>query len=169
MTTSAETSASTNLGGKYFTFILGEEEYGLEILKVREIIGLMPITNVPRTADYVCGIINLRGKIIPVVDLRVKFGMQKVDTTEETCIIVVECSKDDHAMTMGILVDRVSEVLDVDEESIEPPPDFGTGFQANFILGMAKINDSVKILLDVDTILSSDEVITMSQQADEAG
>lgn len=155
----------TSLGGKFFTFMLGNEEYGLEILKVREIIGLMAITSVPRTAEYVRGIINLRGKIIPVVDIRVKFGMDVIEDTEETCIIVVECSNEDHTMTMGILVDRVSEVLDIGDEDIEPPPDFGNGFQARFILGMAKVEDSVKILLDADAILSVEEASNLSSDS----
>lgn len=155
----ASSETQTELGGKYFTFGLGDEEYGLEILKVREIIGLMEITTVPRTPEYVRGVINLRGKIIPVIDLRVKFGMEQVAETEETCIIVVEATRNGTRVDIGILVDRVREVLDIKAEDIDPPPPFGQGFEGNYILGMAKAQDSVKILLDVDTVLSTEEVV----------
>lgn len=148
--------------GKYLTFALGGEEYGLEILKVREIIGLMDITVVPRTPSFVRGVINLRGKIIPVVDLRVKFGMEAIENTEETCIIVVEVTRNSKSIEMGILVDKVSEVLDIQGEEIEGPPSFGSGFDASFIMGMAKAKDSVKILLNIDAVLSSEEVMELS-------
>lgn len=153
-------------GGKYLTFCLGGEEYGLEILKVREIIGLMDITVVPRTPSYVRGVINLRGKIIPVLDLRVKFGMESVENTEETCIIVVEVMRGDEGIEMGILVDKVSEVLDIKGEDIEDAPSFGSGFEANFILGMAKAKDSVKILLNIDAVLRGDDVIALTETAE---
>ena len=149
-------------GGKYLTFRLGGEEYGLEILKVREIIGLMDITVVPRTPAHVRGVINLRGKIIPVLDLRVKFGMPSVENTEETCIIVVEVHKNEESVEMGILVDKVSEVLDIKSEDIEDAPSFGSGFDVTFILGMAKAEDSVKILLNIDAVLQGDEIIQMN-------
>ena len=149
-------------GGKYLTFVLDGEEYGLEILTVREIIGLMAITVVPRTPNYVRGVINLRGKIIPVVDLRVKFGMQAIETTEETCISVVEVTRNDRSVEMGILVDRVSEVLDIAGEEIDDTPSFGGGFNASFILGMAKAKDSVKILLNIDAVMSGDEIVELT-------
>lgn len=157
----ATNEAATQLAGKYLTFVLGGEEYGLEILKVREIIGLMDITTVPRTPSYVRGVINLRGKIIPVVDLRVKFGMESVEMTEETCIIVVEVVRDGKSVEMGILVDKVSEVLDIVEEEIEEAPSFGSGFDTDFILGMAKTKNSVKILLNIDAVLSGEEILEM--------
>ncbi len=156
---------SSNLEGKYLTFILAGEEYGLEILKVREIIGLMDITVVPRTPPYVRGVINLRGKIIPVVDLRVKFGMDAVEDTEETCIIVVEVAQNDKSVEMGSLVDKVSEVLDISGDDIEDAPSFGNGFDANFIMGMAKAKDSVKILLNIDAVLSGEEIIDLGSVA----
>ena len=119
--TTQVTSETSERAGKYLTFVLAEEEYGLEILKVREIIGAMDITSVPRTPDYVKGVINLRGKVIPVVDLRLKFDMAEIERTEETCIIVVNVGD----VEMGIIVDKVSEVLDIAEEEIEDPPAFG--------------------------------------------
>jgi purine-binding chemotaxis protein CheW len=141
--------------GKYLTFALANEEYGLEILKVREIIGYMEITAVPQTPAYVKGVINLRGQVIPVVDLRAKFGMETSDITDETCIIVVETSQGDHKFSTGIVVDHVEEVLDIAGEDIEEAPQFGSSVNTDFILGMGKIGDNVKILLDIDEVLSS--------------
>ena len=152
----------TSRGGKYLTFRLGGEEYGLEILKVREIIGLMEITVVPRTPSYVRGVINLRGKIIPVVDLRVKFGMAAIENTEETCIIVVDVLRKGKNVEMGILVDKVSEVLDITNAEIEDAPVFGNGFDTEFILGMAKTKQSVKILLNIDAVLRGDKVLDLA-------
>ena len=139
--------------GKYLTFALSHEEYGLEILKVREIIGFMGITAVPQTPDYVKGVINLRGQVIPVVDLRAKFGMEAMEVTDETCIIVVEISQGDRAFNTGIVVDHVQEVLDIAGQDIEEAPQFGSSVDTNFILGMGKIGDTVKILLDIDRVL----------------
>lgn len=143
-----------SLAGKYLTFRLGEEEFGVEILKVREIIGLMDITVVPRTPKSIRGVINLRGKIIPVVDLRVKFLMQTIENTELSCIIVVDAQSDGQATQMGILVDTVSEVLDIPVDQIEPTPAFGSGVNTKFIRGMARVEDTVKILLSVEEVLS---------------
>lgn len=140
--------------GKYLTFVLGDEEYGVEILKVREIIGLMEITSVPQTPDFIKGVINLRGKVIPVIDLRLKFGMEQAEYTDETCIIVVDM---DQTM-IGILVDTVSEVLDIPADQIEPPPSFGSKLDTDFILGMGKIKGKVKILLQIDRVLSTEEL-----------
>ncbi|HEX2971424.1 MAG TPA: chemotaxis protein CheW, partial [Tepidisphaeraceae bacterium] len=148
--------ARTANGGKYLTFALGKEEYGLEILKVREIFGYMEITAVPRTPGYVKGVINLRGQVIPVVDLRSKFGMEAAERTEQTCIIVVEIRHGGRKLSTGIIVDRVSEVLNIAGEQIEEAPSFGASVDTAFILGMGKINDSVKILLDIDKVLSGD-------------
>jgi purine-binding chemotaxis protein CheW len=140
--------------GKYLTFVLGGEEYGLEILKVREIIGLMEITSVPQTPVFIKGVINLRGKVIPVIDLRLKFGMEEAEPTEETCIIVVDIG----GAMIGILVDTVSEVLHVMADQIEPAPSFGGSIDTGFILGMGKIKGKVKILLDIDSVLSAEEL-----------
>lgn len=143
----------TSKEGKYLTFALGAEEYGLEILKVREIIGYMAITAVPQTPAYVKGVINLRGQVIPVVDLRAKFGMETTDVTEETCIIVVEISGTGRTFNTGIVVDHVQEVLDIDGENIEESPQFSSSINTDFILGMGKVNNTVKILLDIDKVL----------------
>lgn len=150
-------------GGKYLTFALGKEEYGLEILKVREIIGLMDITAVPRTPGYVKGVINLRGQVITVVDLRAKFSMASVEKTDQTCIIVVEINQAGRKLSTGIIVDRVSEVLDIAGECIEEPPRLNDSDDADFILGMGKIGESVKILLDIDQVLGAEDVTTMGQ------
>ncbi|MBW8017783.1 MAG: purine-binding chemotaxis protein CheW [Planctomycetes bacterium] len=144
--------------GKYLTFALAHEEYGLEILKVREIIGYMDITAVPQTPSHVKGVINLRGQVIPVVDLRAKFGMDTMEVTEETCIIVVEISQGDRNFQTGIVVDHVQEVLDIQGEDIEPAPQFGSNVDTDFILGMGKIGDTVKILLDIDKVLAGDDL-----------
>lgn len=141
--------------GKYLTFALGPEEYGLEILKVREIIGYMDITAVPQTPDHVKGVINLRGQVIPVIDLRAKFGMETAEVTEQTCIIVVETTRGNRNYSTGIVVDRVQEVLDIVGENIEEAPQFGSSVNTDFILGMGKINETVKILLDIDEVLSN--------------
>jgi purine-binding chemotaxis protein CheW len=160
LTTQAELSNKALLDkeGKYLTFALANEEYGLEILKVREIFGYMDITAVPQTPHYVKGVINLRGQVIPVIDLRAKFGMETADVTEETCIIVVEITQDNRKFNTGIVVDHVSEVLDIAGEDIEETPQFGASVNTNFILGMGKIGDSVKILLDIDEVLSGDNL-----------
>ncbi len=144
--------------GKYLTFALANEEYGLEILKVREIFGYMDITAVPQTPKHVKGVINLRGQVIPVIDLRAKFGMETTDVTEETCIIVVETSQGDRKFSTGIVVDHVQEVLDIAGENIEAAPQFGSSVNTDFILGMGKIGDTVKILLDIDEVLNGDNL-----------
>ena len=149
---------SADKAGKYLTFALGSEEYGLEILKVREIIGYMDITQVPQTPGYVTGVINLRGQVIPVVDLRAKFGMDSCEPTDETCIIVVEITQDGNGISTGIVVDRVQEVLDIVGEQIEDSPQFGGNVDTQFILGMAKVGESVKILLDIDKVLGSEDI-----------
>jgi purine-binding chemotaxis protein CheW len=149
--------------GKYLTFALSSEEYGLEILKVREIIGYMEITAVPQTPSYVKGVINLRGQVIPVIDLRAKFGMETVKVTEETCIIVVEIRQNGCKFSTGIVVDHVQEVLDIDGENIEEAPQFGATVNTDFILGMGKVGDSVKILLDIDKVLGNCELENIGQ------
>ena len=147
-----------NKEGKYLTFNLAGEEYGLGILKVKEIIGMMPITVVPQTPPYVKGVINLRGKVIPVIDLRLKFSIAAAEYTERTCIIVVEIAAAGRTILMGILVDSVSEVLNIKAADIEETPSFGARLNTQYILGMAKAGGSIKILLDIDRILSSEEI-----------
>jgi purine-binding chemotaxis protein CheW len=147
-----------NREGKYLTFLLAGEEYGIGILKVREIIGLMAITPVPRTPEYVRGVINLRGKVIPVVDLRLKFDMAGTESTDRTCIIVVEIVSGAAKISMGIVVDSVSEVVNIKSGEIENTPNFGSKLDTAYILGMAKIGSGVKILLDIDKVMSSAEI-----------
>jgi purine-binding chemotaxis protein CheW len=162
-------TVATARGGKYLTFALGKEEYGLEILKVREIIGYMEITAVPRTPAYVKGVINLRGQVISVVDLRAKFDMPAAERTEETCVIVVEIKgQNGRKLSTGIVVDRVSEVLNIASEKIEEPPTFGATVDTGFILGMGKIGQSVKILLDIDKVLTTQETAALVEIAAEA-
>ena len=161
---SAEVAAAHALAGKFMTFKLAREEYGLQILKVRELIGLMDITRVPGTQSFIRGIINLRGKVIPVVDLRQKFGMEPTAATDQTVIIVVQLQARDGDLTMGILVDEVLEVLDIAGKSIEPPPSFGVGtLETDFILGVGKAEKRVIFLLDIDRVLTGAERSALAQ------
>ncbi|HUJ22080.1 MAG TPA: chemotaxis protein CheW [Bryobacteraceae bacterium] len=144
--------------GKYLVFHLGSEEFGIRVLKVREIMGVQDITAVPQTPAHVKGVINLRGKVIPVVDLRLKFGLPAVEYTQRTCIIVVQVQGDTNSMLMGIVVDGVAEVLNLVAGDIEDTPDFGQGVATPYLLGMAKIKGKVKILLDIDQVMSSQEL-----------
>ncbi len=146
------------MAGKYLTFSLAEEDYGLEILRVREIIGWQEITPVPRTPDFVQGVINLRGKVIPVIDLRLKFDMPYKEPNERTCIIVAEVILVDDGVLMGVVVDRVNEVIDIKGEEVEPTPSFGVSLDTSFILGLAKTGDHVKTLLDIDKVLTESEM-----------
>ncbi len=157
----------TTREGKYLTFALNAEEYGLEILKVREIIGYMEVTAVPQTPHFVKGVINLRGQVIPVVDLRAKFGMETTDVTEQTCIIVVEIDQGECTFSTGIVVDHVQEVLDIEGQSIEDAPQFGSSVNTDFISGMGKIGDSVKILLDIDKVLVGSQLEFSKKTIDE--
>jgi purine-binding chemotaxis protein CheW len=161
----AQRSAGAHLAGKYLTFTLGIEEFGLEILKVREIIGYMDITAVPRAPHYVKGVINLRGQVIPVIDMRSKFEMEAVQVTEQTCIIVVEVASGCGKFNVGIVVDSVREVLDIEEEDIEPTPQFDGSVDTSFILGMGKIEGAVKILLDIDKVLQVTELEPLSDSS----
>ncbi len=154
--------------GKYLTFKLAGEEYGIEILKVKEIIGMMNITPVPRLPEYVKGVINLRGKVIPVIDLRLKFGIEPMEYNDRTCIIVVEVMQGGTKTPIGLVVDAVSEVLNVRAENIEPPPLFGARLKTSYILGMAKIDNNVKILLDIDLILTAEAVEMLREETREA-
>ena len=164
--TEKSTGALLDREGKYLTFALGPEEYGLEILKVREIIGYMEITAVPQTPHEVKGVINLRGQVIPVVDLRAKFGMESAELTDETCIIVVEINQGARNFSTGIVVDHVQEVLDIAGKDIEEAPQFGSTVDTNFILGMGKIGDTVKILLDIDRVLAGQDYAALAGSTD---
>ena len=161
---SAAATAATR-GGKYLTFALGKEEYGLEILKVREIIGWLEITALPRTPTYVKGVVNLRGQVIVVVDLRAKFEMEATPKTDQTCIIVVEITHAGRKLSTGIIVDRVSEVLEIPGDNIEEPPTFGTEVATDFILGMGKVGEAVKILLDIDKVMTGADLADIAASA----
>jgi purine-binding chemotaxis protein CheW len=155
-----ETKAS-----KYLTFKLAEEDYGISLLKVREIIGMMPITSVPRTPHFVKGVINLRGKVIPVTDLKLLFGMPELTYTDRTCIIVVEVQGTAGTIQMGVVVDAVTEVLPVRAEEIEPAPEFGTKVDTRYILGMANMEGGVKILLDIDMAMTTEQLTSVEEAA----
>jgi chemotaxis signal transduction protein len=218
--------ALTSKEGKYLTFNMADEEYGIGILKIKEIIGMLPITSLPQTPPFVKGVINLRGKVIPVIDLRLRFGMEEIEYTERTCIIVIEalcsqmekcwevkgCQKnecpayesndlrcwmisgtfcrdeiqgsfhekieacrkcnfyrkaqiDQSVIVMGIVVDSVSEVLNIKESDIEDAPSFGIHLDTKYIFGMAKMDGGVKILLDIDKVLNSEEVALLKEAA----
>ena len=148
---------------RFLTFKLANEEYGVQVLKVRQITGLMKITAVAQMPRYMKGVINLRGQLIPVVDLRLKFGLEEIERTPQTCIIIVDVGKE-----IGILIDAVSDVLDIPSTEIEPPPSMGTLMNSSFILGMDKVGDAVKILLDIDRVLTTDELVDIESVASTA-
>jgi purine-binding chemotaxis protein CheW len=154
-TASAEAGQAGRTGGKFLTFFLASEEYGIEILKVQEIIGMMPVTPVPRTPPSIRGVINLRGKIIPVMDLRRKLSMPPTDATDRTCVIVVKAQ----GLEVGVIVDKVSEVLNIAQADTEDAPAFGQQVNTDFILGIGKTNGRVRLLLDIDKILSAQDVV----------
>ncbi len=161
--TVAEKEIAAKLAGKYLTFLLGDEEYGIEILKAPEIIQMQKVTKVPKAPDFVRGVINLRGKVIPVVELRNKFGMEDQEDTDKTCIIVVRIESGSQVITMGIIIDEVKEVLDIASKEIEETPSFGASIEAEFIMGIGKVGDSVKMLLDIGKVLSEGELSSLSK------
>lgn len=148
--------------GKYVIFELGDEEYGVDVAMVREIIGPMPITRVPRVPESVRGMVNLRGKVIPIVDLRIRFGLEAVDHGRRTCIIVVQTA----AAEFGVVVDRVSEVATIAESEIEDAPTFGVGIETEYLLGVAKHGTRVRLLLDIQRALTRQEIAAVVQAAD---
>jgi len=162
-TDTQETQGNASQAGKYLTFGLAQEEYGIGILKIKEIIGMMPITALPQTPGFIKGVINLRGKVIPVTDLRLKFGLEEQDYTDRTCIIVVEINNHSRSLTMGLVVDAVSEVANIKSEDIEKTPSFGTALQTDYIQGMAKIAGGVKILLDIDRVLGGEQLASLME------
>lgn len=153
-----EASATDPRAGKYLTFRLDREEFAIQVLRVREIMGLQDITTVPQTPHYMKGVINLRGKIVPVIDLRLKFGFPEAEASPATCIIVVQLQSGKETLLMGLLVDAVSEVLNFAASDIEDTPDFGQGVTTPYLLGIAKMKGAVKILLNIDEVLSTTEV-----------
>lgn len=144
---------------KLLTFALGEESYGIPILKVKEIIGMLDITHVPRTPVFIKGVINLRGKIIPIMDLRIKFGMDEKSYNEKTCIIVIEVNIQNTKRLLGVVVDTVAEVINLAGEEIEPAPQYGSHVDHNFISGIGKVKEKVIIILDIDEVVFCEEVV----------
>ncbi|TVR46546.1 MAG: purine-binding chemotaxis protein CheW [Planctomycetota bacterium] len=166
--TNAKVSNDHSLAGKYLTFVAGDEEYGIGILKVQEIIGIMKVTRVPRVSSFIRGVINLRGKVIPIIDLRLRFDLPAQVDSERTCIVVVQIRRDNEEVTMGIVVDEVREVMDIAADAIEPPPRFGNGVSTAFLLGMAKVGDKVIELLDIDRVLSQEEMGALQEVSSES-
>jgi purine-binding chemotaxis protein CheW len=163
----APATTSRDVAGKYLTFQLGGESYGTAVLKIREIIRLQPATPVPQMPGYVKGVINLRGKIIPIIDLRIRFGLPDIKDTDRTCIVVVQVTLPSRAsIHMGMIVDGVEEVVNIAASDIEEPPDFGSRLKTEYILGMAKVKGTVKTLLDIDRVVAAD---TLQEVAGEAG
>jgi purine-binding chemotaxis protein CheW len=143
---------------QYLTFQLDDEVFAVEISKVREVLDFSDVTKVPQTPEFMRGVINLRGSVVPVVDMRLKFGMDGVEATVNTCIIIVEVVMDGEASVLGSLVDSVQEVLDIESSQIEPPPRIGTKLNTEFIRGMGKHNEEFVIILDIDKVFSADEI-----------
>lgn len=156
-----------NNGGKYLTFVLAKEEYGIPILKVREIIKLLEITSIPKTPGYIKGVINLRGKIIPIMDLRLKFGLEEMEYNERTCIIVVEITLRETRRLMGLIVDTVSEVANLTTDQIEPAPEYGNQSNQGYLTGVGKVKERVILLLDIEQILSNEESILLKDMKTE--
>lgn len=154
-----------DLAGKYLTFQMAGEEYGIGILKIKEIIGMLPVTRIPKTPEFVKGVINLRGKVIPVIDLRLRFDIEPMEYTDRTCIIVVEIYSGNSVLLTGVVVDSVSEVLNVPVEEIEQTPSFSATISTEFLLGMAKTESGVKILLDVDRVLRHSDLNLIEEAA----
>ena len=156
-------AGSNGSAGRYLAFKLGGELFALEILGVQEIIGLTPIRSVPKAPDYVGGIINLRGKVIPVISLRSCFGMEHVEPTVRTCIIILKIARWGVELTMGVLVDEVTEVLDIEEGATEPIPEFGSEAAADFIKGVGKVDGRIVMILDADKLLPGEEVDALNK------
>jgi purine-binding chemotaxis protein CheW len=151
-------SPADQRSGKYLTFQLGQEEFGIGVLKVREIMGIQEITGVPQTPPHVKGVINLRGKVVPVINLRLKFGLAAAEYTQRTCIIVTQVQGEQGLILIGVIVDGVSEVLNLASTDIEDTPDFGEEATGHYLLGLAKVKGKVKILLDIDRVLSAQDL-----------
>lgn len=157
---------SSKTDGKFLIFNLSDSGYGISILKVNEIIGILPITPMPKSLDYIKGIINLRGKIIPVMDLRLKFGMPKKEYDANTCIIIINLDRENSVQTIGLIVDIVSEVCTINASDISPPPDCGNEFENNFIAGIGKVKNKVIILLDIEKVILSKSVLNLLKETE---
>lgn len=157
MEKTVENESSQTIGGKFLTLFLKNEEYGIEILKVQEIVGMLPVTRVPRTPHFIRGVVNLRGKIIPVTDLRLRFNMEEGEPSEENCIIVVRTA----GIEIGLIVDKVSEVLDIAGAETETVPSFGTEVKTEYLLGIGKTATSVILLLNIDRVITMQDVMSI--------
>lgn len=146
---------------QYLTFILGDEEYGVDILRVQEIKGYDKVTDIPNTPDYMMGVINLRGTIVPIIDLRRRFGLDRLEYGPTTVVIVIKVETVNGSRVMGIVVDAVSDVYDIAQEDLQPPPDFGTGISVDFVKGLATVGEKMIIMLDTDRLLSDEELHDM--------
>jgi len=161
----AQNDFSSGSPQKFLTFALAGEEYGVTIMKIKEIIGMMPVTVLPQTPTYVKGVINLRGKVIPIIDLRLKFGLKHAEPTERTCIIVIETEDQEQTQTLvGLIIDAVSEVISLKGDEVEPAPNMQTQFQEQLILGLAKCESGVKILLDIDKVINHSELAELEKE-----
>jgi purine-binding chemotaxis protein CheW len=156
-------------GGKFLTFLLGEEVYGIPIKKAREIIGMMEITHIPRTQKYIKGVINLRGKILPIIDLRLKFGLEAKDYNERTCVIVIEVDSKDNKRQVGIIVDAVCEVLNFQKNDIDVSPEYDAPLQREFLLGLGKMKDRVVMILNIEEILNHEELFLIRKELGVSG
>jgi purine-binding chemotaxis protein CheW len=160
--------AAADPAAQYLTFLLGEEVFALDIRNVREIIQYCPMTSVPLMPDFVRGVINLRGAVVPVIDLQARFGRPTAAVTKKTCIVIFDCVRDNERMDLGLLVDAVSEVLDIPPESIEPPPNFGSSVRRDFIRGMGKLDSRFVIILEPDKAFDVDEMAGLCNSAQAA-
>jgi len=161
-------TAAISETGQYLTFALGDEDFAVEIGKVREVLDYPPITRVPRMPVYVRGVINLRGSVVPVVDMRLKFGLSAIERTVDTCVIIVDARMEDEVVTMGCLADSVQEVIELSPDQIEPPPHMGTNIDTDFLRGMGKLDDRFLLILDIDKVLSAAELASIANAASPA-
>ncbi|MBF0175655.1 MAG: chemotaxis protein CheW [Magnetococcales bacterium] len=161
--TPASQAAASSATTQYLTFMLDNEVFAVDIAKVREVLEYTNITKVPRTPEFMCGIINLRGSVVPVVDMRLKFGMDQSERTVNTCIIIVEIVQDDEITEIGALADSVKEVMELEHNKIEPPPKIGTKLRSDFLKGMGKHNDQFIMILDINRIFSTEELSAVQQ------
>jgi purine-binding chemotaxis protein CheW len=162
MEAAKEVKAHALGNGQYLTFFVGGEEYAVNILKVKEIIEYDTVTVVPNTAPWIRGVTNLRGNVVPVIDLAIKFGLQGSQTSKLTCIVITEVSYQGEKLTLGVMADSVSQVLDFSENEIETPPPFGTRVRIEFLLGMGRMGKKFCLILDIDKVLSADELLAVT-------
>lgn len=149
----------------YLTFKLGEEEFGAHVSQVLNILEMTKITGVPKTPDFMKGVINLRGMVLPVIDARIKFGLPETKYTSNTCIIVMDLDLGDDTVHIGAIVDEVLSVIDIEENQIEPPPSLGNQYKSEFIYGMAKVEENFVMLLDMQKVLNNEEMADISDKA----